>query len=173
MNGAKSMNAVAEKIEATASIYDLALECLEAEGGDVREAAKRLGVRLMEDEHLRASVLEDLVQIAVSRAVDSKTSDARRRIWRQSADGPAQVVALANGIFNSLYDFPLAGGVKLGDATKDQVLAQANAYGTVIADIQVKRRFMQAIAGKLKVGDRVRDVMTEDQLRSLKSEALK
>ncbi|MDB5531598.1 MAG: hypothetical protein JWR51_4701 [Devosia sp.] len=168
------MNAAAETITETATIYDLALESLEAESGDVRAAAKRLGDRLLSDADLLSSVLEDVIQVAVSKVLDSKNIGLRRRIWRSEANGPASVIALANGIFNSMYDFPLAGGVKLGDATKDQVLAQANSYGTVIQDISVKRRFMLAVADKLTgPAVKVRDVLSEDELRTLKSGALK
>lgn len=168
------MNAAAEKVTETATIYDLALDSLEAEGGDVKAAAKRLADRLIADAELLNSVLVDVVEMAVSKAVDSKNTHLRSKIWRQSNNGPAQIVALANGIFNSLYDFPLAGGVKLGDATKDQVMAQANSYGTVIQDISVKRRFMLAVAEKLTgPAVKVRDVLSEDELRTLKSGALK
>lgn len=159
-----------------ASFYDLARTALDAADGNVSEARRAIVKRLKEDVGLLDILVDDAIQIAASRVTSAVVTAERSAILRQAeiraANRPAAVAALARGMARSIFDFPLAGGRRLGDATRDEVIEQANLYAAFAADQQRKANWLRAVASEFDpaaahAGARVRDVMTERQVEAL------
>lgn len=161
------------------TLRQLARTYLDECGHDVACARKKLRDDIDGSDTLKASIVDEAIYLAVQQALTSANTKNRSAVWgmpdatEQAGKARGQVVALASGVVNSLYDFPLINGVKLGDAKRDEIQRQADAYGSVISDISTKRKFLLAVAAKLAPGRTVRQELTEDALAALKREALK
>lgn len=163
------------------TIYAIASDCLKETDGDVVKASALMVEMLRSDAGLLVSVVDHAIGLAIKTVFNQKIRNRREAVWSgrppsggsSAVDTPSTVVALARGIARSLYDFPLAGGVYLGDATGEQVLAQVHAYRAQVDDLSIKRKFLSAVAEKLAPFQIVRKVLSEEDLIRLKSEAMK
>lgn len=70
-------------------------------------------------------------------------------------------------------DRPLMSGKRLGDATRADLLADAQRYEQYAEGNAREARFLFAVADKVKDGQSVRDVLDEDKLRKLHERAQK
>lgn len=150
----------------------LAVEHLDAAGGDTRAAAAALADLIQRDATVRAAVIGAAISEAARYAVGAAMRQDRRAIWHGHAPrAKTRVSALAGGLARSLMDFPLAGGLRLADATREEVAAQADLYAAARDDAARKARWLSAIASALPEGARVRDALSEDQVAALHREA--
>lgn len=71
----------------------------------------------------------------------------------------------------TLLAFPLLGGRHLRDAKRPEVLAAAEFYERQAGDMAEKGRWLHLVAGRITGARKVGDVLTEEQLRALRTEA--
>jgi len=67
----------------------------------------------------------------------------------------------------SIMDFPLPGGQRLGDATPDDVKKGAQFYEVNASDMAHKSRWLYAVASAAGDASRIQDALTEAELRAL------
>jgi hypothetical protein len=92
----------------------------------------------------------------------------RRTVWSRPTAPDARAAILARGVTETLMDFRLPGGMRLGDAMRADVEAAATFYADHAADMAHKARWLQAIAEKTPASKRVADALDADALAKLK-----
>lgn len=152
------------------SLISLAREYLAEANGDTDAAAAELGDYLTGDPVALRSVLDEALSLAASEVVTSEMRRVRNSLW-QNPQPKTSVLSLANGIANSLLDFPLAGGIRLRDATKEQVAEQAHLYRTHGSDMIRKAGWLDAIAKRVPEGTTVGEALTESDVLDLHKKA--
>lgn len=160
------MSAVAKVQPEQPSLADLAREYLANAGGSTYEAAAQLEARLLKDKALRETIIGEALSMAASVAVEASMRNRRQTIWASASSSKPKtsIVALANGISNSLMNFPLAGGLRLADATPEEAKAQASLYFASADDMGRKARFLAAVADRGKPGVKIGKSLTEADL---------
>ena len=170
------MNASAFGFQKPKTFSDIAREMLDEAGGDTSVAIARLQARIAEDEALRISIAGAAIRVLVAEGVTLKMRLDRKTIWdnaTKKGDTPkpkTSVSALANGIRESLLDFPLAGGKRLRDAVREEVEAQAQLYAATSRDAGHKARWLTAIATRMDDGATVSDAISEAEVVALHQE---
>lgn len=162
------------------SIHDFAREFLDEEGGLTGPAIERLKAAIRDSDELRTLIATDAIMAYAALHIQAQMRGDREAIWagaarRADPNAPppkskTSVSALANGIRGSLMNFPLAGGVRLRDATREQVEAQASLYDSASRDMGHKARWLAAIAARVDPGQRVGEALTEDVIDALHGE---
>lgn len=166
------MTAAAPLETAPATLPALAREHLRASSGNARAASASLLRTLLADRAALRAVIEAAVRDAVVYRVESAVRHRRAAVIASAErDRKGAVIALARGISASLLDMPLAGGVRLGDATRDQVTEQADRYEAISSDTGRKARWLRLIAQSVPPGRIVSDVMDADRAAELLQEA--
>lgn len=160
--------------EETTSLSGLARRFLDEADGSTYAATQALQAKIASDKALRAAIASEAIMAATYAAVQKEVRQDRRSIW-ESAGSPQRsktgVAALAEGIRNSLMDFPLSGGVRLRDATREEVEAQSSLYASVARDTGHKARWLALIAGRINPGQKVGSALTEADLKAAHEEA--
>lgn len=156
----------AANLQEAPTLCSLARETLLAHDGDTAAATDALTARLQSNKPLLRSILASVIADAVNVRVEMEMR-ANRKAIIATADRRNNVVALATGIANSLLDFPLANGVKLRAATRDEVFEQAGRYGTQARDMTRKAKWLSAIADRVPEGKVVGDVITDADAKAL------
>lgn len=173
------MTVHAKDITKPKTLSDLAREFLDDHGGRTGAAITALQDLIRNDEGLRLSIATEAVMTLAALKVQEQMHRDRAKVWdaanaRAAGAAPkakTSIVALANGLAASLMNFPLAGGVRLGDATREEVLAQAGMYAATAKDAGHKARWLEAVAARVAPGQRVREALTDEALSSLQEEA--
>lgn len=157
--------------EAGPSIPEVARECLEKAGGDVRAAVPVMLARVKANRELRDALTAPLLSNACYDAIAQECRVQRRHIWTAPNYAPggngARVIALAT----SLLDFPLPGGKRLADATRAEVAHAAEFYVSQAADMNHKGRWLRLVAQSVRDDQRVADALDETRLAELQKEA--
>ena len=156
------------------TLGSLAEHSLVASGGDWA-AAKELMLRIvMNEPHLYERFIMPLIKSAITQAVTGCSIKTRSQFWgqpqpdRAKADGALLQVGVRN-----IFDWPLAGGKRLGDASKEVLEAEAD-YNLRTAETRARNaRWYQMIAAKLKAGQTVREKLKPEQLVRLQRRAEK
>lgn len=153
-------------------VADAALAALEKSGGNQMEAAKALAARAKRVPEIKAALLEPLLEYACAQAVGVQIRRFRERVWNPP-EAPAndRSAALQLMAAEMLSNFPLPGGMMLGDATRADIAKAAHFYETQAKDMAHKGRWLQLVGQGLPDGKRVRDVLSEDRLHELKNKA--
>ena len=161
------------------TLGELAREFLEDAGGHTLPAVERLQALIATDDALRLSIAEAAIAEYAARRVAAVMMADRASVWaaaeRRTAGLPTRpktsIAALGNGIRESLLNFPLAGGLKLRDATRAEVSTQAQMYAAHGADMLHKARWLEMIAARLPDdAARVGDVLTSGEVETLQAE---
>ncbi len=143
-------------------------------GGNVLEATAALTARAMSDQDFLAEHFEAVVRSACYQAVAACIRQQRRAVWSTiqptSEERRAQVAALAAGVAYTLHDFPLPGGKRLGDATREEVVAAAELFGRQARDMAWKSRWLAHVAQSLPPGRKVSEVLSAERLEELRQE---
>lgn len=161
------------------SLTDLARQALEDSDGMVEEATAALMAQVLKDRKLLQAVLQDAVETAATTLVTGamrKDREAIQNSFRSGAtkpriEGATMVAVVAESMIRSLLDYPLAGGVRLRDATRDLVERQAEIHGRLADNNKKKAKWFTAIAAAIPEGARVGDVLTEARVDELYTEA--
>lgn len=158
------------------SIGSLARDCLRACKGNIVSAAAEMLGRLRDDETLMLACMEELIAEAARVEIEAAHRHTRAAILSgigkpPRVDGDVKLNAIAATF--SLFDYPLAGGLKLGDATRDEIEAQATIHRAAAIDHGHKARWFQAIAAECPAGKPVRAAINAARLEKLFEQARK
>jgi hypothetical protein len=165
------MPQAARSADDTPTLFDLARDTLRRADGDTTVATDRLTKRLLKDRDLLETIIRAAVAAAVETTVEHSMRSRRESIMRTTTvPGRSGVFALASGVTFALLDMPLANGVKLRAATREQVTAQAQMYDAKARDMGHKARWLELIAQAVPDGKIVGDVLTDARAAELWSE---
>lgn len=168
---------VATQKQTRITIADVARKALEDAGGNVDKATEMFEAAVRQSRALRDQLTEPLIAEACRAAVRKEVREERRTVWVVPTAKPAQVdvkaqadrvVQLAAG---TLAMFPLPGGKRLGEATREEISTAAEFYGRQAADMGAKARWLRLIAQSVPDGKKVGDVLSDARLRELQQEA--
>ncbi|WP_091739826.1 hypothetical protein [Phenylobacterium immobile] len=175
------MPAAARKMKPEELVGAAVIAALEDANGDMNKAADMLQIAVDQSPTLRSALLEPWVAQACREAIRRHLQDVRREVWTGTkshtagaskpevmAEQRARVVQLAAG---TLLMFPLPGGRRLGEATREEVGAAAEFYSRQSADMGTKARWLRLIGQSLPDGKRVSDVLSDRRLEELQLEA--
>jgi len=143
-------------------------------GGDVSAATTALVTRAMTDSAFLREHFDYAIRAACYSAVASCVRQQRRAVWSTiqptTEERRAQIAALAAGVMRTLHDFPLPGGKRLGDATREEVVAAAEFFGRQARDMAWKSRWLAHVAQALPPGRKVSEVISAERLEELRQE---
>lgn len=162
----------------TDPVAEVAQQALQHTNGDVKAATAFLEDAVRKDFRLREALTEPLIAQACYDAIRKQSGAERRGVWKPPGEkivkGPTQnsarVVKLAAG---NLLMFPLPGGQKLGEATRADITKAADFYEKQSADMAGKARWLRLVAQSLTGKKSVSQVLSDERLRELQTEALK
>lgn len=157
-------------------VAEAARKALADAGGDVRVATRAMEAVVRANRRLRDDLTEPLLSNACYAAVTAQCRVERRKVWTPPAErlvanrttGSHRVVQLATG---TLLMFPLPGGKKLGEATRDEIAEAAQFYETQASDMSVKARWLRLVAQSVPGDQKAADVLTDRRLRELQEAA--
>lgn len=157
-------------------VAEAAKTALDQAKGDVREATKILEDSVRNHRQLRDALTDPLIANACYGAVRAVCHVERRKVWsppvqrfvKTQVTGAHRVVQLAAG---TLLMFPLPGGKKLGDATRDEITTAASFYESQSGDMAQKARWLQLVAQSIPANKKAGEVLNEKRLRELQKEA--
>lgn len=159
--------------EAAAHIFAIAAEELDRAKGDVFAATLAMAARIDADDHLFRLLMRPLLRQACGQAVSQVCRHRRRVIWhppqRTRKETSDAVGGAARGV---LMSFPLPGGKPIADAKFAEVQHASELYLRQGQDMIGKGRWLALVAQALqrRPNDLVRDVLTEQKLRKLRSQ---
>jgi len=177
------MTLAAEKHESsTIALGALAREALEEVDGNTEKAVSRLLYQLKNNPQLLKKIIEAAVHDAVYHRVQYNIRHNRtsieRSIDRQNAAQTInrkrdkdRVVALAEVVSSTLLDMPIAGGKKLRDASRAEVVAQIERYEKQAGTMSHRARWLRLVLQSVPEGKRVGKVITEQRALELFEEA--
>lgn len=157
-------------------VAEAAKQALDAANGDVQIATKAFEHTIRNERDLRDALVDPLIATACYDAIRKICHTERRQVWKPPVEklvpgkvtGSARVVQLAAG---NLLMFPLPGGKKLGEATRQEISDAAGFYSQQAGDMSHKARWLQLIAQSVPSDKTVGEVLTDNRLRELQREA--
>lgn len=156
---------------ALSPVSQAAVEALVGADGDVKAATAVLLKKVRQSRQLRDALTEPLLEQACYNAITAQCRRQRRQIWTppnyEAGGNGDRVIALAR----SLLDFPLPGGRRLGEATRDEVVDAARFYAAQADDMTHKARWLARVAEALSDAQCVADALDEARLAELQKEA--
>jgi hypothetical protein len=156
------------------SFYSIASEMFDIANGDSQLALRRMIIKIEKDTALRHQLLtNEIIEGLCRNAIHSVAGTRRHAVWTvpKQQDGRARVIALANATVPILLDMQFEGIPRLGDANREIVTVTADRYEKTAADRSHKARWLRLIAQHMPDGKSVKDVMTNERLAELRSEA--
>lgn len=154
-----------------------AVAALAQASDDLRVATDLLAERAMADKKFLREHFAEVVRRACYDAVAACIRQERRVVWAMpqptTEQRRAQVTAMAAGTVYTLHDFPLPGGKRLGDATREDVVKASEFFGTQARDMAWKSRWLNHVAQSLPPDRRVADVLSAERLEELRHEVQK
>lgn len=145
----------------------LARDTLAEFNGDTESATVALIARFENERWLLQAVAEEAINYAVEQSVQKAHRNERAAIVKMfqsptsKLDFASVTRSLANTHKRMFLDFPLAGGLRLRDATREDVEKQAAFYGTQGRDMLHKSRWLGRIAACVKPGQVVGKAVSE------------
>jgi hypothetical protein len=157
-------------------LIDLAKEHLENADGNVVLANESLLYLLDNNRNVRAAIVEEAITEAVNTFVSKHNRDERRKIVSSIQPRKTDMKKAQGKLMGEnsrlIMDFPLAGGIKLRDATRPAVIDQANHYSKSAKDMGHKSRWLFAVAKCLKNDEQiVGKVLSGERVLNLYAEA--
>lgn len=154
-------------------LRSLARDALTKSRGNTKRATDNLTLLLEEDKALLRAIVSDAIQIAAYYTVNHAMRHKRAAVVVSAEQSRSGVVALASGISASLLDFPLAGGLRLRNATASEVAEQIDRYDAIGRDVRRKARWLRLIVQSVPPNKKVGDVISDDRAQELWNEAAK
>lgn len=159
------MSQTAVKTENKPTLTSMAREALADLDGNVEKATSRVLYRLRGDPKLLKLVVEAAIEELVALRVNEIVRHQRQSILHQHTRD--RVVALAEGMLPCLLDLPLAGGLKLRDATRNDLIDQIHRYETQAGDMMHKARWLGLVLQSVPEGKRVGQILEEKRVKEL------
>jgi len=159
--------------EAEVTMAGLARECLVAANHSQNAAMDLMADKILRDAELMDRFARPLIRKACSEVIGRTMTIVRTSVMmpQPESDGRGAVIALAAGNRATLYDFPLPGGKRLGEATGEEVTAAARFYDAQATDMTVKAKWLSLIAKKVKKAETVSKALSLDDLSALQIKA--
>lgn len=159
----------------TISPRKVAVSTLAENGNDILAATSAMETKVNATPYLFKMLMRPLVRQACYDLLRSICRKERREIWtapKLTAEGTQPTVkSLAIGTKNSLFNFPLPGGKRLGDALKCEVDEAATFYSLQANANAARARWLSAIAERMPASKTVSSVFTERRLADLQATA--
>lgn len=163
--------------ESTVDILAVVTECVEQAGGNFIAADKLLQDRMRADPTLYRAIINEMLS-TVSWAIMRRYAHSERKtLWTapnyDAKQKGERVEHLAAATYERLMLFPLPlhGMPRLGEATKEQVLAAVEFYRHLSEDTATKARWLELIANRLKGKRTVNQQLREADLVQLENQA--
>jgi len=150
----------------TATQFTLIRDVWKANEGDMPAAIEALAACITTDAELRATLMASIIRAWCRDQISAYV-------------GSLRIAALGSGAQNhrgerlravigmTLFDFPLPGGKRLGDANAAEIAQGAQAYAETATDATHKSRWLQAVAAKVGKRNRCEEALTLAQLEAL------
>ena len=159
-------------IEFTMRLSRVAMEVYSVHGAG-EDAITVLQERIQEDVDLLNQILKDAARDAIAAAV----REARRKLStgkeKELKTYSEEVRESVRNVCESLFEWRLIGGLRLADATREDLLVCSNEYQNRIDGNKRNQAFVEAVASKLQAGRKVSECLTESQLRRLMEKSRK
>lgn len=146
----------------------IAKQCLEEADGDWEQAAQLMEARVLNDDALYKEVALPLIKRAVWALVRGASRKKRqtffsnRRVGKDTTTGIKAVAAM------NWLDYPLMGGQKLGDATREDLQKNIEKHVSDAKENEKKANWLSRIqSGVVTV---VRDSLSSDKIAELAEE---
>ncbi|HEX2554249.1 MAG TPA: hypothetical protein VHL98_11135 [Microvirga sp.] len=144
--------------------------------GNVKVATAMLEEAVRRSRSLRDALTEPFIAQACYDAIRGQVRTERKTVWSpppakrvaDAAAGAERVVQLASG---TLLMFPLPGGKRLGEATREDITEAAEFYSRQAGDMAVKARWLQLIGQSVPPNRKVQEILTDERLRELQEAA--
>lgn len=143
---------------------------LDNSGGDVVTATNALEALARGNPEVWMSITDSLLRDACYNQITALCRRERRKIW--SAPAP-DTKSQSNRVVNhakSILDFPLPGGKRLRDATKEDLSAASSFYQKQAAKMSSISEWLSSVAKRVKKGATVGDCLSEKQLHRMKGD---
>jgi hypothetical protein len=145
---------------------------------DVEKTKAFVLARLKNDKVLFEALIDKAIRYSIAEKTMHAARDEQRAIVHSTprrlpriAENYKTVNAVKDAMSRCWLEFRLWGGSKLGDADRKELEQSAGNYATQSSDMSKKARWLFSIAAKLPEGKIVRDVLSEEQVSALWSEA--
>lgn len=123
---------------------------------------------VVDDKEFLAEKMPQILRAWCYEQISSHVSRIRLASWtapNYQKQSKTERIRLA--FSDKLMDFPLIGGKRLGDASKDEVQASAASYLEQANTLAHRGRWLNAVAKKLNANTTVSQALTEAELREL------
>lgn len=161
--------------------YSKVASVLRSCDGDMLAAIVEIKAMAAEDAELHDYLMDKGIKFALR----SVNRDSRRHIWNESSTTdryvdadrtPSNLVVpqMNEGVelmVMSVFDYPLPGGKKLGDATKTDLLDSSQSLMKQGKTLLERGRWMSMLADRVPFGKTVADSLNESDVRRLMDEA--
>lgn len=153
------------------TLYTLATRYYIDADGDVAAATQKLFRYLSENKEYLRTIIASAIAVAAKNSIGVKMRQERQGIYRaasasgQSKEAFAAYVEAAKEA--ALMEVRIWGGKKLGDATRDELLASADEYEGRGTDLIHKANFHRAVGRLIPENKIARDVLNESKLAKL------
>lgn len=149
------------------SVGTLAERCLESCQGDWKKAAAKMEREVRSNAGLYSELMDPLVSGAVWERV-RQAARSQRRSFHNAATAPKSPKNDGlEAVAQSWYDYPIYGGVRLGDATREDLQSAIDGYRMHEQSNRMRREFMERIYAKLPDGKRVRETLHESEIERI------
>lgn len=155
--------------EKRVTITSLVRDAWEGHDGDMPGAIEELFATVSGNQALLAEILPGVLRSWCRDQVGDYVGRLRIAAIAPVED-PARGNRLRSAIATSLFDFPLPGGKRLGDANAKEILTGSEAYNASAQDAAHKSRWLAAVADRVGRKNRAENALTLQQLEELYEE---
>jgi hypothetical protein len=161
------MASQAVKIVAKQTAFGRAREAWEDHAGDYESAATALYETIMGDKQLMKEILPQVLLNWCHEMIRGQAAQARGRIVPSTLDATQGGARLRAVIGQTLFDFPLPGGKRLGDANGEEIGDAAAGYRQQADTLGHRARWLAAVAEKVGRSNRAEGSLSLAQLEEL------
>lgn len=168
--------ATAQREQEEVDIGEYARMALQKTQHNASAATKLLESWAQNDPNLKDALITPLIRGACYDAIRAVFRVDRKRIWTtvdHSTDSPGSSSRRVEHLASSnLMMFPLPGGKRLKDATREDLLFASDFYTKQGRDMLTKARWLTLVSQHMTGKKRVSDVMDEKKLIDLKDKSV-
>lgn len=150
-------------------------ECMDKAGGDPRKAAKLVRKEVDKNPDVRDFLVDKLIDEAIWQQVTRVMRQIRSTYFRtaheksvaRSDKRRAPVSGITSVSEHNWFDYRLATGLKLGDATKEEVIRQIDLHTANATGNARRAAFLSMVAERLTDDRKVRHVLTNEEIQQM------
>lgn len=152
------------------TIVSFVREAWEHNEGNMSGATEALFATISRDQAMLGYILPSVLKTWCREQVGDYVG--RLRVMALApVENPSRGGRLRAVIGATLFDFPLPGGKRLGDANADEIRKGAASYGEAASDAAHKARWLAMVADRVGRKNRVESALTAQELEELFEEA--